>query len=129
MKNTSLKEQMTKRDKLIKEKIIEMLISEGYGTYARRLKEFDFLVTDFYEGEPVEVAFMVPDTGEICISPAFLENDKTFSQLSVIVRHELLHFLLMHEQRLVDHLKATDSDFENTYRKASVHRIANYAMD
>jgi hypothetical protein len=40
-------EQMTRRDKEIKECIIELLISEGYGTYADRLKEFDLLVTDF----------------------------------------------------------------------------------
>jgi hypothetical protein len=50
-------------------------------------------------------------------------------QLSVLIRHELLHFLLVHERRLVDHLKATDPNFEDTYKKASIHRIANYAMD
>ena len=30
MKNISLQEQMTRRDKLVKEQIIEMLISEGW---------------------------------------------------------------------------------------------------
>jgi hypothetical protein len=122
-------EQMTKRDKLIKEKLIDMLISEGYGTYAKRLKEFDVLVADIYHGTPIEVAAMFPYSGEIVINSGFLDDDETFSQLSIIIRHELLHFLLMHENRLVDHLKATDPDFENTYRKASIHQIANYAMD
>ena len=122
-------EQMTKRDKLVKEKLIDMLISEGYGTYAKRLKEFDILVADIYHNSPIDVAAMFPYSGEIVINTAFLEDDETFSQLSIIIRHELLHFLLMHEQRLVDHLKQTDPDFENTYKKASIHQIANYAMD
>ncbi len=124
-------EQMTRRDKEIKECIIEMLISEGYGTYADRLKEFDLLVTDFWHGHPVGVALMSAETGEICINPDFADptNDLIFKQLSVVVRHELLHFLLMHEQRFYDHLKAIDPDFENTYEQGYIHELANYAMD
>lgn len=122
-------EQMTARDKLVKEQLIEMLIDEGYGTYAKRLKEFDIIVADIYQGTPIEVAAMFPYLGDIVINPAFLADDETFSQLSIIIRHELLHFLLMHENRLLDHLKATDPNFEETYGQASIHQIANYAMD
>lgn len=125
----TLTEKMDSRDRLVKEKVIAMLIDEGYGTYARRLKEFDFVVTEMYHGHYIEVAAMFPQTGEIVINPAFLADEKTFSQLSVVVRHELLHFLLMHERRLYDHLKATDPDFERTYRKSSIHQMANFAMD
>jgi len=125
----NLLEKMDARDRLVKEKVIEMLINEGYGTYARRLKEFDFIVTEMYHGYYIEVAAMFPESGEIVINPAFLENEKIFSQLSVVVRHELLHFLLMHERRFYDHLKATDPEFKKTYNKSSIHELANYAMD
>ena len=129
MKNISLQEQMTRRDKIVKDQVIEMLIDEGYGTYAKRLKEFDFLVTDFCHGSYIKVACMFPDTGEICINPDFLKDEKTFKQVSVVVRHELLHFLLVHEKRFYDHLKKTDPDFARSYRRASIHQLANYAMD
>lgn len=124
-----IQEKMTARDKEVKEQVIELLINEGYGTYARRLREFDFIVADIYHGCPIEVAAMFPDSGEICINTAFLDSEETFKQLSLVVRHELLHFLLMHEKRLFDHLAATDPDFEKTYRKASIHELANIAMD
>lgn len=124
-----IKEAMNSRDKLVKEQVISMLISEGYGTYAKRLKEFDFIVAHVYNRAYIEVAAMFPSTGEIVINPAFLADEKTFSQLSLVVRHELLHFLLVHEKRLFDHLKATDPEFEKTYRKASIHELANLAMD
>jgi hypothetical protein len=129
MKNISLQEQMTRRDKIVKDQVIEMLIDEGYGTYAKRLKEFDFLVTDFCHGNYIKVACMFPDTGEICINPDFLKDEKSFKQVSVVVRHELLHFLLVHEKRFYDHLKKTDPDFARSYRRASIHELANYAMD
>ena len=124
-----IQEKMNGRDKQVKEMVLDMLIQEGYGTYARRLKEFEFIVADFYAGSYIPVAAMFPTLGCIVINTGFLDDEKTFKQLSVIVRHELLHFLLMHEKRLYDHLKATDPDFENTYKKASIHEIANYAMD
>lgn len=124
-----IKEAMNPRDKLVKEQVISMLISEGYGTYAKRLKEFDFIVAHVYNRVYIEVAAMFPDTGEIVINPAFLKDEQTFSQLSLVVRHELLHFLLVHEKRLFDHLKATDPEFEKNYKKASIHELANYAMD
>jgi hypothetical protein len=129
MSSTDLVEKMNSRDRLVKEQVLDLLIKEGYGTYAKRLREFDFLVTDMYHGYPVEVALMNPDTGDIAINPAFLESEKYFKQLSVVVRHELLHFLLVHEKRLYDHLEASDPDFENTYKKASIHQLANIAMD
>ena len=124
-----IQEKMNGRDKQVKEMIIDMLINEGYGTYAKRLKEFEFIVADFYGGTYIPVAAMFPQLGCIVINTGFLDDEETFKQLSVIVRHELLHFLLMHEKRLYDHLKATDPDFEESYKKASIHEIANYAMD
>ena len=125
-------ERMSARDKLVKEQLIQHLIDNGYGTYARRLKEFEVFVADMFNGVPINTAAMFPETGEIVINPGFFDlpdEDQAWNQLSVLIRHEMLHFLLVHEKRLVDHMKDTDPDFENNYKKASIHKIANYAMD
>lgn len=127
-----LTEKMGDRDKLVKEQLIEHLIENGYGTYANRLKEFALYVADMFNGVPINTAAMFPDTGDIVINPGFFDlpdEDKAWDQLSVLIRHEMLHFLLVHEKRLFDHLVDTDPQFEETYKKASIHRIANYAMD
>ena len=127
-----LVERMSARDKLVKEQLIKHLIDNGYGTYAKRLKEFEVFVADMFNGVPINTAAMFPETGEIVINPGFFElpdENQAWNQLSVLIRHEMLHFLLVHEKRLFDHLKATDPKFEETYRRASVHQLANYAMD
>ena len=80
-----IQEKMNGRDKQVKEMVIEMLINEGYGTYARRLKEFEFIVADFYAGNYIDVAAMFPTLGCIVINPGFLDNEQLFKQLSVIV--------------------------------------------
>lgn len=127
-----LLEKMTARDKLVKEQLIQRLIDTGYGTYAKRLKEFEVFVADMFNGVPIRTAAMFPETGEIVINPGFFEladEEQAWNQLSVLIRHEMLHFLLVHEKRLFDHLVATDPNFKETYEKASIHQIANYAMD
>lgn len=121
-------------DLLTKEKVKELLNSQGYHTYAERLDNFKFHVTDFYKGSYCQVAFMSPRDGCICINPGFIvdmnEDGPIFQELSVIVRHELLHFLLCHEKRFIDHLKKTDPDFRKSYAtRADLRTIANFAMD
>jgi hypothetical protein len=127
-----LTEKMNDQDKLVKEQLIEHLIENGYGTYAKRLKEFYVYVAEIFNGIPIGTAAMFPNTGDIVINPGFFDlpdEKQAWDQLSVLVRHEILHFLLVHEKRLFDHLVATDPNFEESYKKASIHQIANYAMD
>ncbi len=118
---------------LAKECIIKLLGSQGYATYANRFKDLDFYVADFYKGSYCRVAFMSPTDKCIVINPGFCVDMTSFgpifSQLSVIVRHELLHFLLKHEKRFLDYLKKTDKSFKQTYQRADMHTIANFAMD
>ena len=118
---------------LVKERIIQLLGNQGYATYANRFKDLDFYVADFYKGSYCSVAFMMPSDGCIVVNPGFCIDMDTFgpifSQLSVIVRHELLHFLLKHEKRFLDYLKKTDKSFRQTYERADMHTIANFAMD
>ncbi len=101
--------------KYAKQLLIKHLIEQGYGSYAKKLIEIEkFIVADIYNGMPCQTAFMVPDESTICVNPGFFEvsdpgdpdeQTKMLNQLSVIVRHELLHYLLDHEIRFVAYLK------------------------
>lgn len=130
----------------VKQLIIDKLIKDGYGTYAKRLKEFKFFVTSMHRGAYIDTAAMFFETGDIVINPAFLDLSsvrsnrdaaksddeiqlKALDQLSVLLRHELLHYLLVHELRFKEHLQQVDKDFEKDYKRASIHELANYAMD
>lgn len=118
---------------LVKQKIINMLRSEGYATYANRFKKLNFVVAEFYKGHYCPVAFMSQSDMVIVVNPALIvdmmEDGPIFKQLSVLVRHELLHFLLCHEKRFLDYLKKTDPDFAKTYRRVDMRTIANFAED
>lgn len=125
-----------------KEIIRNYLIQEGYGTYAKRLAAYKFYIADVWHEHYIAVAAMFPDYAEVVINPAMVDATKMFvagdarddvtkmmDQLSVLIRHELLHFLLVHQQRLYDHMKDTDPQFEVNYRKRSIQEVANEAMD
>ena len=118
---------------LVKQKIIDMLRGEGYATYANRFKKINFVVAEFYKGAYCPVAFMSQSDMVIVVNPALtidmMENGPIFRQLSVLVRHELLHFLLCHEKRFMDYLKENDPEFAKTYQRVDMHTLANYAMD
>ena len=116
--------------------IINYLQREGYVTYAERLKDIKFVIADIYRGSRISVAAMFPKHGEIVINPAMVEpknfqgqTKKMMDQLSVLVRHELLHFLLVHSKRLSEHMTKKDPEWEKKYRKYSIHELANMAMD
>lgn len=119
---------------VVKDYVIQLLLSEGYGTYAERLQDIQFHCVHVYKGSYCAVAFMSPKDMCMVVNPGFtvdmLSFGPIFSQLSVIVRHELLHFLLCHEDRFIEHLKKTDKNFAQSYRtRADLHTIANFAMD
>ena len=108
----NIKEGMNARDREVRTRIIQKLGEDGYATYADRLKEFEFLVTDFYRGQRIDTAAMFDD-GTLCISPNFIVGidsadekvkNKCLDQLSVLVRHELLHYLLAHIIRFLEYL-------------------------
>lgn len=94
----------------IKQKIIEQLIEEGYGTYARRFQAYTFVIADKLNGRPNPIA--MTDGEYIAINPSLLDyksingdETKMLEQLSVLIRHELLHSLLLHTARFLDLLK------------------------
>lgn len=125
-------ERMNKSDIERKAYLVSLLIEQGYGTYARRLQEFDLVCADVYHGHYIDVAAMFPETGEIVVNPGMFsegESQRTKDQLSLVIRHELLHFLLVHEKRLYDYLKAHHKDFEQKLRNPTVRDLANKAED
>lgn len=114
------------------------LRKEGYVTYADRLQDIDFIIADVYRGERIEVAAMFEDRAEMVINPAMVDEDsfaseadreKMMQQLSVLVRHELLHFLLVHSRRFEDYLIKKDPNWRQTFRGYSIYEISNIAAD
>lgn len=154
MNKTALNESLADD---IKEELIEYLGEEGYATYSRRLRQYKFIIADKYHGHYIDVAAMFPSTNEIVINPSMLDSNKmavkSFSdknntqairnkvqndkrtidekkmeQLSVLIRHELLHFLLVHSKRLLDLIKTKHPEWKklNFY---ALQDLANYAED
>lgn len=131
------------KSEAVKQKLISTLVDEGYGTYARRLEEFRFVVADMLtlangqRSSFIETAAAFTELGTILINPSFLDNnsiqgsdEKMWSQLSVIIRHELLHFLLQHQKRFAELLKKSyPQEAEKYLRSITINKAANYAMD
>ena len=86
---------MTREEKFAKEFIIKILSQSGYPTYARLLKDFDINLT----ANDQVVAYMEPGKGRIVINRGLDED-----QVSVIIRHEILHHYLQHESRVLQKL-------------------------
>ena len=83
---------MTKLERLAKEEVLTILSEEGYPTYAKLLSKFELNLT----ADPGVVGYMEPAKGRIV-----LNRGLDIEQVSVIARHEILHFYLEHERRLL----------------------------
>lgn len=86
---------MTRIERLAKEEVLTILNEEGYPTYAKLLNQFEFNLTS----DPSVVGYMETDKGRIV-----LNRGLDIEQVSVIARHEILHFYLEHERRLLQKL-------------------------
>lgn len=100
---------MTKRERLGKEQIIKKLGESGYPTYADLFSLFDLHLTK----DPDVVGFMVPEKAEITIN-----ENLDIEQVSLVVRHEILHEFLDHKKRIekiggkMDQLSNIAGDYE-----------------
>ena len=108
---------MLKRDRDLKNDIIDILRNQGYATYARLLQLFDVYTTD----DPNAIAYMIPGKAAIVLNENALYED----QVSVLVRHEILHEFLTHMERQIE--------FEKTHpglkAPKSNNELANIAAD
>ena len=73
-----------------KDQIIRVLREQNYPTYGWLLEVFDVYLTD----DPEVVGYMLPERAKIVLN----ENLNTY-QVSVVVRHEILHEYLSHGPR------------------------------
>ena len=81
---------MTRRERLGRDQIVKKMSKDGYPTYASILELFDLHLTK----DPSVIGYMVPEEGIICIN-----ENLDIEQVSVIVRHEILHEFLEHAKR------------------------------
>jgi len=129
--------QESDRSKEFKQLILNKLISNGYGTYAKRLKEFRFIIADMFMDQYIGTAAMFTDQKTIVFNPGFFVIDpddpnaekEQMERLSVLIRHELLHALLMHQRRFIDHIKTKNMDDFKNYTVDMVGDMQNKAAD
>lgn len=96
-----------------KKQIIKILHSQSYHKYASLVSMFDIYLTD----DPEVVGYMVPDKAKIV-----LNKDLDIYQVSVIVRHEVLHEYLTHAIR--------EQKFNAAHPELSPdHELMNVAAD
>ena len=107
---------MTREDYLAKQQIRKILAEGGYPTYAYLVGLFDINLTN----DPNMIAAMDMNKGRIIVN-RFLDTD----QISVIIRHEILHRYLNHFLRMERHLGKDKWD----KRTPQEHRLSNIAAD
>lgn len=73
-----------------KKQIIKILQEQGYPRYARLAGLFDIYLTD----DPEVVGYMIPGKAKIV-----LNQELSITQVSVFIRHEILHEFLSHQPR------------------------------
>lgn len=96
-----------------KKQIVKILRDQGYNKYAALVGYFDIYLTD----DPGTVGYMVPNKAKIV-----LNKDLDIYQVSVIVRHEILHEYLTHAMR--------EEAFNNAHPElAADHELMNVAAD
>lgn len=123
---------MTKEEKFAKEYIINELAKHGYPTYASLLKYFDLNLTDRQDA----IAYLEPAKGRIVVNRGLDED-----QVSVVIRHEILHHYLKHEDRLLrklaneaklDYEKLNDIEMKdlktNLYKNKDFNTAGDYEI-
>ena len=102
------REFMTRREQILKKRLIALLKDDGKGhkhaKYAERLADFDIKIVPL--GMEPSTAAISFDEGIIYINEGFLSDPATFFQLNVLMRHEMAHNLLMHQVRLASKIEA-----------------------
>ena len=107
---------MTKRETIAKEQIRKILSEEGYPTYSYLIEDFDIHLTK----DPNVIGYMEPGKGVICLNEGL-----DLEQVSVVVRHEILHEFFNHEKRFKQHV----GDDAYNSRSPSTHNNMNIAGD
>lgn len=108
---------MTKREVIAKNEIRTVLSKEGYPTYASLLSNFEIHLTK----DPGVIGYMIPSKGVITLNEG-LDLD----QVSVVVRHEILHEYFNHAQRFIDHIGQDAYDKRNKFQHNEMNIAGDY---
>ena len=129
------KEIQTETEKKLKKKLLALLRNDGKGhhhaKYAARLEDFMIKIVPRAE-EPNFVAAASWEDITVYISDGFVTNDQEiFYQLSVLMRHELAHYLLQHDIRMAKYISDKYGDEYAKHFKLSnlLHQTCNIVMD
>ena len=129
------KEIQTDTEKRLKKKLLALLRNDGKGhhhaKYAARLEDFIIKIVPRSD-EPNFVAAVSWEDITIYISDGFVTNDREiFYQLSVLMRHELAHYLLQHDIRMAKYISDKYGDEYAKHFKLSnlLHQTCNIVMD
>lgn len=121
---------MSKQEKILKKKLIDLLKDDGKGhkhaKYAQRLEDFDLNIVPI-DVDPQFTAAISFDEGIIYVGEGFLRDPNTFGQLNVVMRHELCHNLLMHQIRMMH--KIGDKEYSRIKFSQSFQSLLNIIMD
>ncbi len=133
-KEAAPREVMTKREKALKKKLIALLRDDGKGhrhaKYAERLEDFIVKIVSL-EDDPEMTAAVNFEEVTIYISEGFLTDPDTFYQLNVLMRHELAHYLMQHQIRMLDKLISKYGKDSGTRMSMSIaiHKLLNIIED
>jgi hypothetical protein len=128
------RELMTKREKALKKKLIALLRDDGKGhrhaKYAARLEDFLVKIVSLKDDPGMTAAVDFKEV-TIYISEGFLTDPKTFYQLNVLMRHELAHYLMQHQIRMMDTLisKYGKDGATRISMSKSIHALLNIIED
>lgn len=128
------REVMTKREQALKRKLIALLRDDGKGhkhaKYAERLEDFIVKIVDRTEDPDMTAAISFEDA-TIYISDGFLDDPQTFYQLNVLMRHELAHYLMQHQLRMMHKLieKYGKEGYTRIKMSLSIHKLLNIIED
>lgn len=120
---------MTPLEEIAKKELKTTLAKEGYKAYAKILDLFDVHLTE----DPSVVAYTQIGKGRIVVN-----KNLRLNQVSMVVRHEILHNFLEHEKRMLKHLAKqanldydtlVDTDFDKLQRQLYSNQIFNIAAD
>ena len=107
---------MTRAEARGKVEIARKLAQQGYPTYAKIFDEFDLNITE----DPSVIAYMEPGKGRIVVN-----KNLHLDAISVVIRHEILHQYLEHEDRLVKHVAKKIGMDPNKLDDMSIEKVKN----
>ena len=128
------REVQTAREKVLKKKLLALLRDDGKGhkhvKYAERLEDFLIKIVA-YKDDPTMTAAVNFDEATIYISDGFLTDPDTFYQLNVLMRHELAHYLMQHQIRMMHKIieKYGEDGYTRISMSQTLHRLMNIIED